>query len=230
MLEHDEIPSKHMVLCVCAVNEGEERDQIEEEVKVGEEEKGANSVMKAKAKSPVNPSVSLVLSDGWYTVRALLDNDLCELVGKGKLVVGMKLSIFGAQLENCAEPLHPLEAVNPMGSSFSSSSSSSSSSSRQKAPPTLKLFCNGTRPALWHTKLGLQRRPFFAVSLAGLKPEGGTPPCSSVMVLRQYPMMYMETTTRGGEHDKGKEEGGSVVRVHRNQAAEDQEAFRFPLI
>lgn len=67
-----------MVLCVAAVHRPEsmmnERDE------------------------PVPQKPYLDLTDGWYIVRALLDDCLTRALDKGKIRVGRKLGISGAKV------------------------------------------------------------------------------------------------------------------------------------
>eukprot|EP00466_Bigelowiella_natans_P007478 jgi/Bigna1/143712/aug1.80_g18420 len=49
------------------------------------------------------------LTDGWYSLKAQLDNELKILLRKGKIFVGLKLHICGGQLSGGSGPTSPLE-------------------------------------------------------------------------------------------------------------------------
>lgn len=49
------------------------------------------------------------LTDGWYSIRALLDRPLTRLLNDGKLVVGQKLCVYGAELVGSEQAVSPLE-------------------------------------------------------------------------------------------------------------------------
>lgn len=70
----------------------------------------------------------LVLSDGWYPIRAKVDGPLRALIASNKINVGHKLCICGAEL-NSQGPTPPLEAP---------------------ASTYLTLSYNGTRRARWY--------------------------------------------------------------------------------
>ncbi|XP_077559202.1 uncharacterized protein LOC144174396 isoform X2 [Haemaphysalis longicornis] len=145
--ERDDIPSKSLVLCVSAVM-----------VKEG----GAMQVE---------------LTDGWYGIRAELDEPLSELVSTGRIFVGLKILTSGAELVGSSEACPPLEA-----------------------PPdaALKLSYNSTRRACWDTRLGyfVVPRP-FRVSLSSLHPKGGLVGRVDCLVIRAYPIMYLEMLPNG---------------------------------
>lgn len=50
----------------------------------------------------------LELCDGWYALRTIIDEPLCHQIIKGKIEIGTKLLISGAELVNC-DGCHPLE-------------------------------------------------------------------------------------------------------------------------
>ena len=49
------------------------------------------------------------LTDGWYSIRALVDRPLTRLLNDGKLVVGQKLCVYGAELVGSEQAVSPLE-------------------------------------------------------------------------------------------------------------------------
>lgn len=52
--------------------------------------------------------VSVVVTDGWYAVRAVIDTGLRYLVHNGKIFVGQKLRIQGAQLQGAGTGCSPV--------------------------------------------------------------------------------------------------------------------------
>lgn len=110
----------------------------------------------------------LELSDGWYSMHAILDNKLHEMVLKGKIFLGLKLIISGASLDGKSDPSTPLEDHGMV----------------------LKLSANGTRRAHWGLGLGYQKRIAFRVSLGSILPDAGIIPLVRCIVLRKYPLLY----------------------------------------
>ena len=49
------------------------------------------------------------LTDGWYSIRVLMDRPLTRLLKDGKLVVGQKLCVYGAELVRSEQAVSPLE-------------------------------------------------------------------------------------------------------------------------
>jgi BRCA2, oligonucleotide/oligosaccharide-binding, domain 1/BRCA2, helical len=81
-MEHDDVPSRHMVLVVSRVYSRSEATEI-----------GAH----------------IELTDGWYPIPTVVDEHLLQLIGDGKLICGQKLHLFGATLVGNSEPCSPLE-------------------------------------------------------------------------------------------------------------------------
>ena len=49
------------------------------------------------------------VTDGWYGIRAILDRPLTRLLHDGKIVVGQKLFVYGAELIGSEQAVSPLE-------------------------------------------------------------------------------------------------------------------------
>ncbi|XP_062329445.1 breast cancer type 2 susceptibility protein [Osmerus eperlanus] len=183
IMERDDTVAKTLVLCVCGVVS-----------------RGQNRPSRAEASSPqvagskADPRFGVIwLTDGWYAIKAQMDAPLTAMLAKGRLVVGGKLVIQGAQLVGPQTACSPLEAPESL---------------------MLKIWANGTRPARWDAKLGFlcDPRPLL-FPLSSLYGDGGPVGCVDLVVLRSYPVQWMER----------KPDGGFVFRTGR---AEEKEARR----
>ena len=155
-------------------------------------------------------TATLLLTDGWYTIRATLDALLTEHLVLGKIFVGQKLHVFGAQVHvasdtwfafadilqlNCSEPSPPLDAP-------ASTSLSISINGTQQQPETQSVLLTelpGTRRAEWDVPLGFQRKMTFSVNIRSICPNGGVVPAIDVVILRAYPLLYYERNAESGE-------------------------------
>ena len=177
--EQDDIPSRTMVLCVSAIhpdrltNNNLSRSTVDGSLhKTGEADNSAKSVESETLSVPC-----IELTDGWYSLPAILDPPLKHQMKTGKIAVGVKLMIYGAVLVEGSGPCHPLEAPSSL---------------------TLKVSANSTRRARWFAKLGYQPSPQpFKVSLASVFSDGGLVGCVEVLIARAYPLIYMEKTLTG---------------------------------
>ncbi|KAA6399455.1 MAG: putative BRCA2 protein [Streblomastix strix] len=157
------------------------------------------------------------LTDGWYSIKAELDYELTRNLQMGKIQEGLKLRIFGAELVNLGRNAHPLELCSPLGYSneddidyqvdkmLASVQNGSiqtnneqldlnkidSNESTSYSLPYIKLHINGTRRAIWNSKLGFQSSPTFPILLKSIKPDGGIIPMCYVCVQRIYPPLYL---------------------------------------
>ena len=113
------------------------------------------------------------MTDGWYSIQCRLDGELTKYLEQGKIYVGQKLRIFGAQRSE-SEGVSPLE--DGAASVF------------------LRITRNGTRRAKWHERLGFHKHRTFPVRLSTITPEGGAVPAIDVVVLRKLPTLFVERT------------------------------------
>ncbi|XP_038055770.1 uncharacterized protein LOC119727780 isoform X2 [Patiria miniata] len=186
ILERDDAPSRRMVLCVAGVHL--------EETSTGVMANQEGTSAKENERISSSPVPTLELTDSWYSIRTVIDKPLAGLVHAGKINVGQKLCIYGAELVGSQDACSPLEVP---------------------ASLRLKISANATRRARYDARLGLQRRPQpFPLSLASLYPEGGPVGCVDVVVIRSYPMQFMEKHSEGG-------------CTFRGRRAEEKEAARF---
>ncbi|XP_041797388.1 breast cancer type 2 susceptibility protein [Chelmon rostratus] len=185
IMEKDDTAAKTLVLCVCGV------------VSRGHSPKrhSFSDIKAPGADTKVeNPSAVVWLTDGWYAIRAQLDEALTAMLHKGRLAVGGKLIIHGAQLVGSQDACSPLEAPDSL---------------------MLKICANSCRPARWDAKLGFHRDPRpFLLPVSCLYGNGGPVGCVDIVILRSYPIQWMER----------KPDGGVVFRSVR---AEEKEARRY---
>ncbi|KAH9170557.1 hypothetical protein EDB89DRAFT_1977284 [Lactarius sanguifluus] len=142
----------HMVLCVSDITWSQEG------VQVGEDG------------LPVVPHPTLELSDGWYRLRARVDEILARAVRRDVIRVGRKIAISGASIPRDVEPCEVLEAYDRV---------------------ELIITGNGTHLAPWHTKLGFQPYPAIA-TLNSISSDGGMIPCLELIVTKVYPIAFIE--------------------------------------
>ncbi|EAT37937.1 AAEL010133-PA [Aedes aegypti] len=158
MLEKDDIASKRMVLFVSRIFRGSDPFEVEIE-----------------------------LCDGWYPIRSVLDFPLTQAILNGKITIGTKLMIQGAELLNLNEGCSPLEVP---------------------ADVRLKIHANSTRRTRWDTRLGLFKVPLnFVISANDVLDRGGLIVSLEVIILRVYPLMFVDKTQRDAL--------GSVLRSER---------------
>ncbi|XP_051018796.1 breast cancer type 2 susceptibility protein [Acomys russatus] len=171
ILERDDTAAKTLVLCV---------SDIISPSASGSETSG----------SKAGGADTIELTDGWYAVKAQLDPPLLALVKSGRLSVGQKIVIHGAELVGCPDACEPLEAPDSL---------------------RLKISANSTRPARWHSKLGFSHDPRpFPLPLSSLFSDGGNVGCVDIVVQRVYPLQWVEKTASGlyifrGEREEEKE-------------------------
>uniref|UniRef100_A0A3Q0R566 Tower domain-containing protein n=1 Tax=Amphilophus citrinellus TaxID=61819 RepID=A0A3Q0R566_AMPCI len=186
IMEKDDTAVKTLVLCVCGIIS---RGQSLKRQSHGDTKTPHGADVKVET-----PAALIWLTDGWYAIKAQLDEPLTAMVHKGRLAVGGKLIINGAQLVGSQDACSPLEAPESL---------------------MLKICANSCRPARWDAKLGFHKDPRpFLLPVSCLYSTGGPVGCVDIVVLRSYPIQWMER----------KPDGGVVFRSSR---AEEKEARRY---
>ena len=177
--EHDDLPSRRLVLCVSKVFNDRMNLDGAGGMGVGnvtlldtQSQLRKDKASKEEATiSSVDPPC-IELTDGWYSLPCVLDTPLKHMLRSAKITVGTKLMIFGAELVGLSSPCHPLEVPGSC---------------------CLKISANSTRRVRWFAKLGYQPTPHsFPVPLTSVYPDGGLVGCTDVVIARVYPMLYLE--------------------------------------
>ncbi|XP_045725247.1 breast cancer type 2 susceptibility protein [Mirounga angustirostris] len=163
IMERDDTAAKTLVLCISEI--------ISSSTDISE-------TSSSKTSSVGTRKVGIVeLTDGWYAIKAQFDPPLAALVKNGRLTIGQKIVIHGAELVGFPDACTPLEAPESL---------------------MLKISANSTRPARWYAKLGFSPDPRpFPLPLSSLFSDGGNVGCVDVVVQRAYPIQWMERTLSG---------------------------------
>ncbi|KII94288.1 hypothetical protein PLICRDRAFT_99668, partial [Plicaturopsis crispa FD-325 SS-3] len=120
---------------------------------------------------PVPPHPELEVSDGWYRLRAQVDEPMARAVRRGLVRIGRKLAVAGAKLSSeRKDPSEILEAYNST---------------------KLVLSGNSCHLAKWHARLGFQMGPFIA-TMHSLSPAGGCVAVMDIIVKTAYPVAFLE--------------------------------------
>lgn len=189
--EHDDIPSRRMVLyvskCCPPLNSGLTMTEPNSPSNGTLQEQNANSV-------------TVELSDGWYNLPCELDLPLSHMIKRGKITVGTKLLVSGAELVGLPSPCHPLEVPDTC---------------------RLKISANSTRRARWFARLGYQPSPQpFPVALESLFAEGGRVGCVDAVIARVYPLIYLERGSKRMRCERAEQREVSRHRRVREKAVE----------
>ncbi|GJJ69289.1 breast cancer 2 susceptibility protein [Entomortierella parvispora] len=141
-------------------------------------------------------SLQVTVTDGWYVLSAMVDPTLVRSIERGRLGIGSKIHVCRAKLNGAENGAAILELMEGSSSSVS-----------------LALQANHTRLARWDAKLGFQPFPLlWTKRLKSITPEGGLVPGLDVVVLRKYPVVYLETLTDG------------ITKIKRTAREEDRAA------
>ncbi|XP_015365877.1 PREDICTED: breast cancer type 2 susceptibility protein-like [Diuraphis noxia] len=116
---------------------------------------------------------SIELTDGWYSVQGIIDHEMNMLLHKGIIKVGTKLIIYNAELIGAGEGIDPLDVHNSV---------------------KLKISTNSTRRVRWFAKLGFYKNSTLPlpITLESVLPHGGIIGSLSLVILRKYPIMFLE--------------------------------------
>ncbi|MEQ2174152.1 hypothetical protein GOODEAATRI_004801 [Goodea atripinnis] len=106
IMERDDTPAKTLVLCVCEI--------VSRGHSLNVHSRSYTKTPKS-AETKVETQFAVVqLTDGWYAIKAQLDEPLTAMLHKGRLAVGGKLIIHGAQLVGSQDACSPLEAPDSL--------------------------------------------------------------------------------------------------------------------
>lgn len=105
-MEKDDTAAKTLVLCFCeVVSRGHSPNM--------QSRNNTKTPQSAEAKMETSCAV-VQLTDGWYAIKAQLDEPLTAMLHKGLLTVGVKLILHGAQLMGSQDACSPLEAPDSL--------------------------------------------------------------------------------------------------------------------
>ncbi|MCE3215677.1 hypothetical protein HAX54_003180 [Datura stramonium] len=163
ILEGDVPPSSMMVLCVSNI------------YSICDSSDGPQSSLTSTTENGTCAKVEL--TDGWYSIIAVLDILLSKKLAAGKLFVGQKLRIWGAGLSGWTGPVSALEV---------------------SGTTSLLLHINGTYRAHWASRLGFCKGDGIPLSFMSIKDGGGAVPITLVGISRIYPILFRERLSNGG--------------------------------
>ncbi|EFN50600.1 hypothetical protein CHLNCDRAFT_59486 [Chlorella variabilis] len=149
-------------------------------------------LMVAAVLLPAPGSGGLVLTDGWYWIRASGDERLTLLARRGCISQGTKLHICGAELASPG-PADPLEAA---------------------ATAVLRIGANSAHPAPAGAKLGRLRQRGVFVPLSRFDEAGGTLPQMLVVVHRIFPRLTCSWFPDGGRSVQTPRQLAALLRSH----------------
>lgn len=95
-MERDDTAAKTLVLCISGI--------ISPSTDASETSNSKTSSVDTKKVGAIE------LTDGWYAIKAQLDPPLLALLKNGRLTVGQKIILQGAELVGSPEACTPLEA------------------------------------------------------------------------------------------------------------------------
>ncbi|XP_062095002.1 protein BREAST CANCER SUSCEPTIBILITY 2 homolog B [Humulus lupulus] len=180
ILEGDASPTSMMVLCVSAIN-----SNFDPNIEVNSSGQGDAENHTAAAK--------VELTDGWYSMDALLDVMLLKQLASGKLFIGQKIRIWGAGICGWVGPVSPLEVPRAAN---------------------LVLHINGTYRAQWADKLGFCKGVGLPLAFKCIKSNGGPVPLTLFGITRTYPVLYKERLGNGSSVVRSERMENKVLQSH----------------
>ncbi|XP_042510646.1 protein BREAST CANCER SUSCEPTIBILITY 2 homolog B-like isoform X2 [Macadamia integrifolia] len=190
ILEGDASPASMMVLCISAIRSyPDPKLETVHPMPSYEDAKKINGSNLFKSSNVGK----VELTDGWYSLDALLDVPLSKQLLAGKLFVGQKLRVWGAGLCGWAGPISPLEGSNAVH---------------------LLLHINGTYRARWAERLGFCKGLGTPLAFRCIKGGGGIVPRTLVGITRIYPVLYKERLSNGGSVVRSERMEAKMVQLY----------------
>ncbi|PFX24656.1 Breast cancer type 2 susceptibility protein-like [Stylophora pistillata] len=109
IMERDDVSSRTMVLCVSSVTVTE--DDTEKEAVEHNDNQGD---IDGQSRMKMASCAIIEVTDGWYSIRAILDRPLTKLLHYRKIFAGQKLILCGAELVGSEQAVSPLEWMEKM--------------------------------------------------------------------------------------------------------------------
>lgn len=148
--------------------------------------------------SEISSPRSIRITDGWYSLDAVLDDGLSYRVSKGSIRLGTKLATCGARLDG--------EAIDPLDLLVEGD--------KGQAAHALRLDYNGTRLARRDAKLGFQRQGCMIVPLRSVVVGQGSVPAFDAVVSRiVLPSSSPSENEVDATKDSSESEGGSHLAI-----------------
>ncbi|KAL0479738.1 BRCA2 [Acrasis kona] len=145
------------------------------------------------------------LTDGWYSIRARVDPEISDLIKRRKLQSGQKLKLFGANISGGDDQACPPLEADPNS-------------------VHLLLCANAVRKVKqWWAPLGFSISSPFKIKMKSIKPQGGTISHLDVIVMKAYPLLYLD---KPPQQKEGEENQIKVPSIIRSRRAEEQYAIK----
>ncbi|RHN55782.1 putative breast cancer type 2 susceptibility protein [Medicago truncatula] len=157
VLEGDILPSSMMILCISSIHSNHVME--------------SGTLFQAQTGNKSREAVKVELTDGWYSINAILDAPLSKQLDAGRLFVGQKLRIWGAELCGWNGPVSPFEVSSTI---------------------SLFLHINGTYRVHWSARLGFCKVAGPPLAFKCIKNNGGLIPQTLAGITHIYPILYKE--------------------------------------